>query len=210
MRTLLLAALCVAFVCMMASNAEAIKNQNVKYALHDAGPHNAKTNTCSFTMTDCLTEMNIVGGGGGAREDIYVLALDADGIAGIRYGICCEGSFYFYGWTKCCDLEIPTGSWPGCGEGNAQTWAVEEPGPNVTAGILDVYVYGPSTMSVCVDPREGFAEVCDGTQPSPICFKFTSSAHFGSVGFGGMEGFNPCNIIPVDQTSWGAVKSIYR
>jgi len=214
MKKLLLVFLGAAFICLMATDAQALKNSNGKWALHDAGAHNAKGNTCSLTITDCTSQINVVGGGGGAREDIYVIAVDVQGIAGTRYGLCCDGPVYFYGWTKCSDFEIPTDNWPGCGEANAQTWTTEQPGPNVTIGILDAYIYGNTyCMSICTDPRVGFAEWCDGSEPSPICFQADGSvpSYFGKVGFNGSGcGFNPCDIVPLEQRSWGAVKSLYR
>jgi hypothetical protein len=212
MKKALLVALGFAFICFMAADAHAIKNDAGKWALHDAGPHNSKANTCGLAIGDCSTEINIVGGGGGARDDIYVLAIDVEGIAGTRYGLCCDGPFFFYGWTKCSDFEIPSPGWPGCGEANAQTWSAEQNGPHVTVGILDVYVYGSSAcMSICIDSRVGFAEFCDLTQPSPICFSTVSAPHFGAVEFNGSGcGYNPCGVVATEQKSWGAVKSIYR
>jgi hypothetical protein len=212
MKKALLVVVGIAFVCFTAADAHAVKNDTGKWALHNAGAHNSKTNNCTLTIIDCSTEINTFGGIGGAREDIYVIAVDVEGIAGTRYGICCDGPVYFYGWTKCSDFEIPSGGWPGCGEANAQTWGAEVPGPHVTVGILDTYTYGTTQcLSVCADPRVGFAEFCDGSEPSPICFSTTSSPHFGSIEFNGSGcGYNPCNVVPVEQRSWGAVKSIYR
>jgi hypothetical protein len=167
-------------------------------------------------MIDCIVEMVVDAPPGPGRFDIYVLGLDVGSIAGTRYGLCCDpdACFYFYGWTKCSDFEIPTPGWIGCGEGNAQTWAVALPGPHITIGIIDAYVYAGcgATMCVCEDPRVGYAEWCDGSQPSPICVTRTRALEpqaFGCVGFG-MPGFNPCNLVPTEQRSWGSVKSLYK
>jgi hypothetical protein len=214
MKKVLLAFVGIAVLCFMVSDAAAVKNANGKWALHNAGTHDAKNNTCNFSLTDCNTGINVIGGNGGARQDIYVLAIDVVGIAGTRYGICCDGPVFFYGWTKCSDFEIPTTGWPGCGEANAQTWTAEVAGPHVTVGILDTYIYANTAcLSVCVDSRVGTAEFCDGSEPSPICFATdgTDSRYFGSVEFNGSGcGFNPCTIVPVEQRSWGSVKSLYR
>lgn len=211
MKKVLLACLGVAVLCFMVTDAAAVKNANGKWALHDAGMHDAKANTCAKVFTDCNLDINTNGATGPTRHDIYIVAIDVVGIAGSRYGLCCDGPVYFYGWTKCTDFEIPTPGWPGCGQDNAQTWSVERPGPNVVLGILDAYIY-PSTvsMSICVDSRVGKAEWCDANQPSPICVDATDPAYFGSVGFNGNSGYNPCNIVPVEQRSWGSVKSLYR
>ncbi len=211
MKSAFLLLVCFTALCFAAGDAGAVKNQNGKWALHYAGEHDAKAHTCAFRLLGC-SDLDVYGRTGAGRDDIYVIAIDVDGIAGTRYGICCEGPVYFYGWTKCCDLEIPTAGWPGCGEGNAQTWAVEQLGPFVTIGILDVYLYATTQrIGTCADPREDFAEWCDGSQPSPICHKVQASEtlHFGWVGFNGNYGYAPCGG-PTESSTWGAVKSLYR
>lgn len=198
--------LCIASHCSFAS-----ANSDAKWGLHFAGAHDAKTNSCAFRLTDC-SDVSLVTEGPGqpGRYDVFVLALDVDALAGTRYGVCCEGSFYFYGWTKCSDFEISTSGWPAPGEGNAQTWSVEQYGPHVTMGILDVYVYGASKLGACVDPRIGKAEWCEGSTPSPLCDEISDSRYFGSVGFG-QEGYNPCGFGGLgEETSWGHLKSFYR
>lgn len=202
----------IALLFFMATDASAVKNANGKWALHYAGAHDAKGHTCAFDVTSC-TDINVVGPGWGARIDIYVIAVDVQEIGSTRYGISCNGPFWIYGWTKCSDFEIPTAPWPRCGEGNAQTW-VQGPGPHVTVGILDLYVYPESAcICTCVDPRVGYAEFCDSSAPSPICFQTYGSdpRYFGCIGFNGSGcGHNPCGIVPTEQRSWGAVKSLYR
>lgn len=215
MKKVLLTCLGIALLCTLATDADAVKNANGKWALHAAGPHNSKLNTCALTIDNCITEINTVGSNGPAgRDDIYVIAVDVAGIAGARYGLCCDGPFFFYGWTKCSDFEIPQAGWPNCGLGNAQTWSLEQAGPHVTMGILDVYIYAESRcLSTCIDPRVGEAEWCDGSEPSPICFATDGSdiRYFGSVEFNDSGcGYNPCNVTPVEQRSWGSVKSLYR
>jgi hypothetical protein len=200
----------------MAIDADACyKHGNTKWALHYAGPHNAKTNTCAFEMIDCITELVETGPMGPGRFDVYVLAIDTNGIAGSRYGLFLtpDFMFYFYGWTKCSDFEIPTPGWPGHLEGNAQTWSSEQPPGHVTMGILDVYVYpGMAHLQTGNDPRVGYGEWCDGAQPAPWCCQVDYNVYpaaFGYVGFG-CPGYNPCGIVPVQQRSWGAVKAIYN
>jgi len=214
MKKFLFGFLSIAFICLMVTGANADVNGQAKWALHFAGEHNSKVNTCAYSVLDCITEVVETGPAGPGRFDVYILALDTDGIAGTRYGLCCpEGEFYFYGWTNCAQYEIATAGWPGCNEGNAQTWSTQQPGGHTTLGILDVYIYpGPGMLCICNDPRKGFAEWCDGTAPEPICKVRTEAltpAVFGCLGFG-MAGYNPCNIISTEKSSWGAVKSLYR
>lgn len=209
MRKLIVLFACVALLCGAFATADAVPNANAKWAMHYAGVHNSKTNTCDFTVVDCSDIVTLAPSALG-RYDIYIVAVDVVGITATRYGICCAGPFYFYGWTSCSDLELPTTGWPACNEGNAQTWGIEQPGPHVTCGILDVYHYGGvAVLKVCEDPRVGFAEFCDGTEPNPICYKTTDIAAFGCVGFN-CEAYNPCSEVPVENTSWGKLKSIYR
>lgn len=183
---------------------------------HFAGPHNARTNICALRVVDCEDpprgDVVVDAPGEAGRYDIYVLALDVDNIAGTRYGVCCEGSFYFYGWTKCSDFEISTSGWPGSGEANAQTWIMRQNGPNVTVGILDVYVYGASSLCICPDPSKGFAEFCDGGIPEPVCNSTAEADAFGCVGFG-RPGYNACGWYGEGKgvrTTWGRLKAAYK
>lgn len=195
-----------------ASASHGYGNEEAKWGLHFAGTHDPKINTCSFVLSDCsstslVTESTETPG----RYDLYVIALDVGAMAGTRYGICCEGSFFFYGWTSCSDVEIPTPGWPGCGGGIVQAWSGERYGPHVTIGLLDLYAYGTSKLlSACADPRTGMGQWCDGSSPTPVCIEKTNAAYFGSVGFG-TQGYNPCNPRgPGQQISWGRLKSVYR
>jgi hypothetical protein len=205
----ILAVLIVVIISVAPGAADAEFNWNGSWALHYAGPHNAKANTCEFTVNDCWIELEYQAPDGSGHYDIYIIAGDVTGIAGTRYGLCSEESFFFYGWTKCSDFEIPTSGWPGIGEANAQTWSIEQPGPHVTVGILDVYVYGTSSFCVCADDRVGFAEFCDGSEPSPLCNQKTEIKYFGCMGFG-ESGFNPCLGDAAEQKTWGVIKSMYK
>jgi hypothetical protein len=151
--------------------------------------------------------------GAAGRYDIYVVALCVDmRLAGARYGICCTGQFYFYGWSKCSDFEISTAGWPGCGEANAQTWVDEQPGFHVAMGVLDVYTYGEvSKFTLCPDQRVGYAEYCDGSQPEPACKQISNEASFSVMGFG-QDGYDacPCYPCPITGSTWGRVKALYR
>jgi hypothetical protein len=168
-------------------------------------------------MTDCLGTVTDVVDPGGSRWDVYVIAMDVNGIQGVRYGLRVETAvgmgLSFYGWTSCSDLEIDSPGWPGHGEGNAQTWYVEQLGPHVTMGILDLYLYPGSNTKICttVDPRVGFSEFCDGTEPEPMCNRHYANTHaaYGCVGFN-RRGYNPCDVVPGERTTWGVMKAVYR
>lgn len=66
-----------------------------------------------------------------------------------------------------------------------------------------------SFLSMCVDPRVGFAEVCAGSEPSPICNQQTEPWRFSAVGFG-EPGYESCIVDPVESRTWGAVKALYK
>lgn len=202
---------CFAALCLSAQYSYPTGNSDGKWGLHFAGPHDAGKNNCAFALTDCSEGLPATDGPSGrGRYDVFVLALDVDAVAGTRYGLCCEGSFYFYGWTSCSDFDVTTAGWPACGGGSSQTWGFEQRGPNVTIGVLDIYVYGASVLEACVDSRTGFAEWCDGSSPSPVCDRVTDSGFFGAVGFG-RPGYNPCDFGgAAEKTSWGRLKSFYR
>ncbi len=218
MKKSLAALIALTLLCVIATNAVAVLNSAGKYSIYVAGFHDAKMNTCDYVKTDCTDGALEILNPGGGRYDLYLVATDVNGIAGIRYGICCEVAIgttpYFYGWTSCSLLEIPTAGWPGCGEGNAQTWATEQIGPHVTLGIIDMYVYAGTNAKVgmCPDPRVGFAEMCDGSEPYPLCNKRFSDQYtaFGYIGIN-RYGFNPCGVLcPVNEVTWGGLKSLYK
>ena len=212
MRAMLLGLLCIALVCSFASTADATINHNGKIGLYLAGPEG--TGNCGFVMGDCTAGVTYMTAAGSARVDLYLVAVDVYGISGVRYGLECNVTsgtgFYFYGWTNCADFEIAQAGFPGCDQGNAQTWSGEQAGPHVTLGILDTYVYPGTVAKLCVgpDPRVGFAEFCDGSSPDPLC-NHVADGGFGCFGVNRF-GYNPCGEVPVESRSWGAVKSLYR
>ena len=212
---LCLACALIMFIC---SDATAVKNDNGSWTLHYAGPHNQENNTCAYLVTDCVGQIDVNAPSGPGRYDVYVIATDVVGIAQTRFGLSCDGSFTFYGWTGCADSEVPDSGWPGCGEGNAHAWSAEQPAGHTVMGILDVYVYG-NTVSLCTgpDPRKGFGEWCDASAPEPLCNNTADPAvgenedlYFGCVGFNGTPGVSRCDIISNEEYSWGRIKTLYR
>ena len=221
MRSALLLVLTVAIcfalgpVCCGVANATPSGNHNGKFALNIAGPHGVKTNRCLFDITDCNTQLVTDSTDLSGRYDIHIIAMDVEEIAAGRFGLDCEVTlgpdFTFYDWRNCTDFENPTAGWPGCGEGNAVSWTSPQPGPHVVIGFFDVYLSPDMNAQLCadVDPRVGFAEFCDGSEPAPFCVRTTNPNAFGCVGFNRL-GYNPCGIVPVQRSTWGSLKSLYR
>ena len=209
MRALIALFLTFAFVCCAVSPCAAVKNANGKWALHYAGVHDADANTCGFAMTGC-SDIVVLAPEDEGEYDIYVLAVDVVELTSTRYGLCCAGPFDCLGWVSCSDSETPSAGWPGCNEGNTQSWATEVLGPYVTLGILHIYHYGGlAVLKACEDPRVEYAEFCDGSPTSPVCYQTTDNTRFGCIGFS-CAGYNPCGEVPVVHDTWGKIKSVYR
>lgn len=212
MKRLALLVALTAMFCMVA-DADAGQNGNGKFGLHFAGPHDSKVNTCESLdlQGECSNMVVSSSDNPLARYDVYVVAIDTGALTAARYGLACDGDFYFYGWTNCTLLELPSENWPGCGEANAHSMGTPVPGPITVLGILDVYTYGTSvSISTTTDARTGFGEWCDDTEPNPVCDKTTDPLSFGTVGFNSNPGVNNCGIIPVEHPTWGKVKTLYR
>jgi hypothetical protein len=214
---MVLTVVALALVWAMPQTADAAMNHNGKFGLHLAGPHDAKANTCVYEMIDCLSAVTHTVNPAGGRYDIYIVAMDMNGLQGARFGLRVEtavgAGMSFYGWTLCADFEIPSAGWPGHNLGNAVTWAAEQPGAHVTMGILDVYVYPGTNTKICttVDPRVNFSEFCDGTEPWPLCNKHYANTHeaYGCVGFNRL-GYNPCDVVSGEKSTWGRMKAIFH
>ena len=212
MKTWLLILLGGVSLCLIATVADANPIAS-SWGLHWAGAHNPAANTCDFHVTDCATnprgELVVSVPATPGRYDVYVMVLQIGGLKQTSFGICCEGPVDIVGWTNCSDFEYPSAGWPGCGEGDSLSWAVNQSG-NVTLGILDVEVYGgPAKLCVCPDPRLGYAEMCYEGASEIYCDRHTAAFFFGCLGFG-MVGYNPCDTVPANRSTWGLLKALYR
>ena len=110
------------------ADAGASRNSQGAWTLHYAGHHNPGENTCGFEVTDCMAQLEVDAPSTPGRYDIYVIATNVEALASTRFGIECDGSFVFYGWTSCADSEVHTEGWPGCGEGGATAFKEEGAG----------------------------------------------------------------------------------
>lgn len=204
--------LLLASTALVTSPVNGTLNLNGKWAMHFAGAHAPQTNTCDLDSVYPCPEVRALVTEG--RYDVYVLAMETDEITQTSFGITCTGDFAFNGWTSCADTQVPTAGWPECDEGITLTWASAQTGQQVVLGILDIQVYGLSRLMASPHPTANHGEWCDGTLPTAECVQITNPGHFGYVGFAGLVGFNPlqapCGSVPVERTTWGAIKALYQ
>jgi hypothetical protein len=172
-------------------------NDAGKWALHYAGQHSTSNTCISFAPTGC-GDFLVDAPPGPGHYDIYVIAADVGVIKETRFGLECDGTMTFYGWTACdSPIEDQSSGWPGCGEDNSLLWATPRCGPYSVIGILDVYVYGNARLGAAIDHRAGYAEWGDDVTPTPNRVQITDEGRFGRIGFG-EPGFNPCELLPVE------------
>jgi hypothetical protein len=155
----------------------------------------------------------------GASRDVYLMVAQGDvgvGVAGMSCGVQFGGGVAVFGWTLCADLEFPNGGWPANGGGNRITWDattncqttdVAGEGVHAVAGSFYLYAYSDGLFEVT--PNNGVPvpelQVAD-------CSAASEDVQIagGAVGFGALEGFNPCGVVPVEETSWGKIKGAYN
>ncbi len=160
------------------------------------------------------------------------------GIAGLSCGVLYNGGAIggatkgdgfgvdLYSWTLCTsglefpnsDSGLPADEWPASGGGNRITWnaltdcqvaEIGGDGVHAIAGSFYVYAYNDDLFQIDMNrnlqsPDEFQVGDCNNSitdLPWP--------SHAGAVGFGAMEGSNPCGPIPVQPATWGQIKSQY-
>jgi len=160
---------------------------------------------------------------------VYLLVINGsqtEGIAGVQCGIDYNGAalqgvdvdLFFL----CATLQFSSTGWPQDGGGNLITWDATtacQVGGNATVGAVAVAgyfymgAYTPDVMRVTPRPVDGTAKVANCGSVEDIVFAGDDAHTFlGAVGFGpGMQGINPCGrelVLPVETTSWSAVKTL--
>lgn len=136
----------------------------------------------------------------------------ADGIAGAQFGIDYSG-VDVQSWALCTGgAEIPEAGWPAAGTGNAATWAGGCYNPaagNARVGFFTVGDGSSGTMGVIPDPRINDTQFTNCTTDLfSIC-----AANLGSADLAGGTlplCTNECGGTPVEETSWGSIKSMFN
>jgi hypothetical protein len=173
--------------------------------------------------------------GAGPFYLVYLLVARGDSmpdVAAVQCGLVYESSLGFpadgasdhqgldiLGWTLCATMQFttPTPTWPNPYSGNLITWDWTnacQTGELANAGYFYCAAYSPDFLSIIprlVDFKALVAD-CRAVVSNPI-----PPSGLGFVGFG-TYGCNPCldpvcyeyPRIPIVETTWGAIKSIYR
>jgi hypothetical protein len=191
---------------------------------------NPKSTTCvDYSVTGDLNtayDMYLVVA---AAVDTPTVSFEAAGLScGILYDRTDGVGVDIFQWTLCTDgLEFknsPDGpggpEWPVSGGGNRMTWTncqvdtsggLTDMSMQVTFGVFYVFAYSPDRFEITPNNNLGsgpelLISNCNAAV-EPITYP-PGFADFG--GFGEGTGFNPClGGVPVKQTTWGAVKSLY-
>jgi hypothetical protein len=134
-----------------------------------------------------------------------------------------------FGYTFCADLQYTNGidpndvntEFPAAGGGNRLIWVRTTncqrhvvPPYQVEAVACVFYVYAYSPDQFIVDMNRNLytgAEFQMVDCPGPALSDMAWPSHAGYVDFGSGAGYNPCSIItPVENTTWGKLKSQYN
>lgn len=110
-------------------------------------------------------------------------------LAGVTFGVAYnDAEIFLQGWGACGDFELPTGGWPGSGEGTAVTYSSAQ-----ESNLVDVYwfaaynYYGnANSFDLAAHPSQG-ANFADDSVPSEL----DPIAALGSFGFS-TDGNVPC------------------
>jgi hypothetical protein len=166
--------------------------------------------------------------------DVWVVVCggsDSVGVAGAEWGLEYDGAFGsgvdVNSWTRCGDLEFPSGGYPAAGGGNLVTF---EPGGNcqntnaetgpmgvpvkktviAVLGILDVTVWGGDNLAVVARPVSGKLAVADCAAKEDLLSDDTDA---GTATFcANRPGYNPCikKALAIESETWGGIKSKYE
>jgi hypothetical protein len=211
--------LTVVFVSLLASPCLAGENDGAKLLVHVGAT--ATKSACSLVPSDCRDAS--VTGTVGSAYNLYVCIgdhSDSVGIAGVQFGITYNDvagqGIDIFSWTLCGDLEfsMPAPVWYMNLGGNIVTWNNDvncKMGPAVTpAGFFYVGVYSPDRLSLIPRPVDGRAKVADCSAAEEDLTDLSPS-RLGYADFGTGQGYNPCQtIVPVSETTWSGVKSLFR
>lgn len=172
--------------------------------------------------------------GGGATYYVYVLGSPStvkdrnDGLTGLQMALdymfadSANVNLKVFGWQPCSVLDFPQDNWPKSGTGNTITWTANpstcQRRDLVVAGYFYVVAYTPVTLSIVGYPSTGKGKIanCAGAEVvvDPTRMGWVS---FGGAARAGITGgcnplVTPCREpdTPVESTTWGRLKTLFR
>jgi len=150
--------------------------------------------------------------------NLYLLARLPDpaaGLAEIRTGITYDlrtvSGVDVFRWTLCADQEAPETGWFQEGGANRITWNEGScPTDSIAvAGYFYVTAYDPSYFALVPPEADSSSMTLCGAEPVTI-----PTTSLGYIGFGSLAGCNPCleacMYVPVEPTTWGGIKGLFR
>lgn len=159
--------------------------------------------------------------------DLFICVAQGDslGVSGATFGILYDdvtgSGVDFIGEFHLCasGLQFPSATWPASGSGNVITWNTETQcgttrvppdGVEGTVGGFYIYTYSDDRFQITKHTKLQAPVLqtanCNGVQEN------RPDAAAGWVGFGTMNGCNPCIVdcaTPAQPTTWGRIKSQY-
>ncbi|MDI6809564.1 MAG: hypothetical protein QME66_11375 [Candidatus Eisenbacteria bacterium] len=209
----------------------ASNNGNAKIALHVTSPGTAKTRcTVAVVPATCSQIVPYNATAGGASYDVYVCVYDFTEMTATEFGIDYTESLVnglkIWSFTGCAlagefMITSPTPAWPAPGSGVVYTaYCINKTftpsGDNevVNIGYFYLTAYGSGgRLSIIGSPRASTAEITDcAAQPSHTdVISGNTPSNLGYADFGSGTGYKPgCGGVPVEDHTWGKIKSLYR
>lgn len=211
-----------------ATHAEAGTQDGAVIALHAKNHTTKPSSICttwrpSIPCTYYMTNWPV-----GKGADVYMVVGLADqgpGIGGLACGIEYDprpgSGVDLFGYSLCADFDAPDPGWPASGSGNRFTWnpvnncqrtVLPPTGVRAIACSFYVYAYHADEFAITGYGDPPFAHVYDCAGNDSSFFVHEYYWNRASVGFGWLEGFNPClyGSIPIEAMTWGRIKTRYR
>jgi hypothetical protein len=195
--------LALAVTLMLISSAVAFAGANptAKSAVH-VQTHWAKQSCTNLPyITNCA---QIVTTNAGCNIDAFPVFYSLTAYLGFEYGMCWDppGCLSSCTFTNCADLVIGGIVWSG--DGVSQTWFNCQYAYAGVPGWGWFYAYCPAVICICDHPQSGVTWVLDcwDSVDTPVC-------NF-CAGVCGAVGDSPCDPTGTEQSTWGAIKSMFE
>jgi hypothetical protein len=138
-----------------------------------------------------------------------------DGIGGIQFGIQYSGDLFSIGWALCTGgSEIAQAGWPDSGTGDAVTWSggcYVPTGEVAKIGYLTVLDATVGSFAIIGDPRLAPPDDVAWADCSAVVWTICpeNRGSDDNVGDGTVPDCDSCPVTPLQEVSWGAIKSLF-